>query len=262
MRLLRKLLEFARLIRSSGVSEAVQTVRLRRMLAANGLPPYVEFATLQHGVHVRPGTSDARVFEQIFVDREYACLDGMRDVGLVLDCGANVGYSSAYFLSRFPDARVVAVEPDPGNFEALSRNLGPYGDRVRLVRAGVWSHDTDLVVSDEIYRDGQEWARQVRPAKPGEASDLRGVDLGTLLAESGTERISILKMDIEGAEAVVFAGGYEAWIDRVDTIAIELHDDSSFGDAPRLFHKAIHGRGFGVTHSGELTICQRNHLLT
>ncbi len=251
-------LRFAELARADGLASALQIVRLRRARRqGEHFPAYVQLARLQHGLHVRPGTSDAHVFEQIFLDREYACLDSVENVGLVIDCGANVGYSAAYFLSRFPTSHVIAVEPDPGNAEALARNLAPYRDRARIVRAGVWSSPTELVVSDEQYRDGGEWARQVRPARPGEASDFRGVGIAMLLAEDGAARISILKVDIEGAEAVVFGPGYEAWIDQVDVIAIELHDDTVFGDAPAIFHEAIRGRGFSVSHSGELTICRR-----
>ena len=38
----------------------------------------------------RPHTSDQSAFCQIFVYREYSCLDDLPDVDLVLDCGARV----------------------------------------------------------------------------------------------------------------------------------------------------------------------------
>ena len=85
----------------------------------------------------RAGSTDLRVFGQIFVEREYAPLDDVRDASLIIDCGANVDYSSAYFATRFPAAALVAVEPDPGNFDLLARNLAPYGQQVTLVRSAV-----------------------------------------------------------------------------------------------------------------------------
>jgi hypothetical protein len=113
------------------------------------------------------------------------------------------------------------------------------------------------VLSRTPYRDGREWARQVRLCGPDEEGDLEGIDIGSLLAASGHERISLLKIDIEGAEAVVFSEHCGTWLDRVDTIAIELHDDSSFGSGSGAFHSAIAGRGFRISRSGELTICRR-----
>src|SRR5260221_1476823 len=71
----------------------------------------------------RPGTSDLAVFWQIFVDREYRCLDQVKQARFILDCGANVGYSAVYFLTRFPEALVIAVEPDPDNCAMLGANL-------------------------------------------------------------------------------------------------------------------------------------------
>ena len=210
-----------------------------------------------HPLCVRADSSDINVLGQIFVERECGCLDDMIDVRLIVDCGANVGYSSAYFLSQHPSCQVVAIEPDPGNFAVLQRNLADYGSRAKLINAGIWSHTVQLVISQDKYRDGREWARQVRVCGPGEAADIEGVDVGSILAASGHERISLLKMDVEGAEAVVFSGNCQSWLDKVDAIAIELHDDSIFGNASEVFFAAICGHGFQLSRSGELTICKR-----
>src|SRR5262245_9783341 len=72
-----------------------------------------------HPLFVRRGSSDLSVFDQIFIQREYACLDDLTGVRLIIDCGANVGYSSAYLLSRHPNSRIIAVESDPENFAML-----------------------------------------------------------------------------------------------------------------------------------------------
>ena len=149
------------------------------------------------------------------------------------------------------------MEPEKANFAMLSRNMAPNAEPASLLRAGLWTQTVTLVVTNDTYRDVREWTRQVRPARDGEAADLQRVDIASLLASSGFERISLLKMDIEGAEAVVFAGDCDAWLDKVDAMAIELHDDSSFGNATDVFFAAIRGHGFEVSHSRELTICRR-----
>lgn len=212
---------------------------------------------VDYPVRVRLGSSDIAAFRQIFVDREYSCLDDMADVGVILDCGANVGYAAVYFLSRFPTAHVIAVEPDPENLRLLRDNTAPYGSRVSLVPAAVWSHRTGLVISDRPYRDGRQWARQVRACEPGETANVDAIDVGSLIDMAPVERRSIVKMDVEGAEAIIFAQNFEAWIERVDAIAIELHDDSDFGRASEVFFSAIQGRGFNVSRCGERTVCKR-----
>jgi FkbM family methyltransferase len=203
----------------------------------------------------RAGTSDVDVFTQILVDREYRCLDAVENAGLVVDCGANVGYSAAYFLTRFPEAFVVAVEPDPGNFEMLVRNLAPYEGRARPMHTGVWSHPAGLAISEEKFGDGREWAVRVREARAGERPVMMATDIATLLAGSGYSRISILKVDVEGAEQVIFAGRPGAWLDLVDNLVIELHG----AECERVFNRAIADRGFYVSRCDELTVCTRSN---
>ena len=197
-------------------------------------------------------SSDLAVFSQIFIEREYECLN-LIDGDLILDLGANVGYSSAYFLSRYPKSPLIAVEPDPSNSALLERNLAPYGSRATVIQAAVWSRATNLSIRAEQYRDGDPWTRQVEERKNG---DIAGVDIPSLLALSQRNKIGLLKMDVEGAEVVIFSGKC-AWLDQVDRIAIELHDDSAFGNATEVFYNAIRGQNFKISQSSDLTICSR-----
>jgi FkbM family methyltransferase len=229
--------------------------KLRRLLF-NETNPYTLIAkNAQFPLLCRPNTSDRDVFEQIFIVKEYSCFDDLPNVDLVIDCGANVGYSSAYFLTRFPKCKMICVEPDLSNFKLLEKNLAPYKERVQLIRSGIWSHTAGLKILEEPYRDGLEWSVQVRECKSGEIPEMQAVDVGTLLRESGRNKISILKMDVEGAEAVVFAKNYEPWLSCVDNMVIELHDDSSFGKASDIVLNAISSvKSFNISRSGELTV--------
>jgi FkbM family methyltransferase len=202
---------------------------------------------LKHPVYVRRDTTDVAVFMQIFIDREYRCLDHVRSPSLVIDCGANVGYSSAYFLSRFPDCTVMAVEPDPENFTMLCDNVRPYGTRCRPIRAAVWSQQEKL----RLNQNGEAWATKVESAEDG---DVATVTIPELLGLSCRPRISILKIDIESAEYEIFRSSPE-WLDQVDNIVIELHDTP----CREAFFAAIAGRGFEIGTCDELTVC-RKHL--
>jgi FkbM family methyltransferase len=204
---------------------------------------------LRHPVICRNPTTDRQVFRQIFIEREYSCLDDLDFQGLILDLGANVGYSSAYFLSNHPSCHVIAVEPDPGNYAILVKNLAPYGERVTTVCGAVWPEMTTLYFDTSTPGSTTEWGRRVGLGKT-ESSPVKAFDIPSLLAMTGDQRIALLKIDIEGSEKELFARNYSDWLSRTDNFTVELHDD----DARRILAEAIAGQGFAVSEFGELTI--------
>ncbi len=206
---------------------------------------------LRHPVYARYGTSDFLVFNQVFVDREYRCVDDVEPPRLIVDCGANVGYTSAYFLSKFPTSTVIAVEPDSGNFNLLRRNLAGYGDRFKAIKAAVWPFDEQLEFQSSTLAEGAEWGRVVqRPAGRKSSEMIDTVSIPKLIELSGMDRISVLKIDIEGAERELFSVGVNEWLDRVDNIVIELHGE----ECARLFFDAIRHTQLTISTCGELTV--------
>lgn len=177
----------------------------------------------------------------------------MKEAGLIIDCGANVGFASAYLLSRFSRATVISIEPDSQNFAALQKNLASYGTRVTPIQSAIWSHSCGLVMSEAVFGDGREWSRTVRPARSDETPHMVATDIQSLLDRSSYTRISLLKVDIEGAELEVFGSGECEWLDLVDNLVIELHGS----ECERVFHRAIEGRGFITSRCDELTLCTR-----
>jgi FkbM family methyltransferase len=227
------------------------SLQLAKYAGQLGIELKVGSPHLVHPVVVRPGTSDKQVFEQIFIGREYRCLDDLEDLDLIIDGGANVGYSSAYFLSRYPRAYVYAVEPDAGNFRQLVRNVRPYGEsRYRLFQGAVWHEPTTLRFDSATTGRGFEWGRRV---EAGDGADVEAIDIGTILRDSGFPRISLLKLDVEGAEEQIFAHGPEEWLPLVDNIVIELHGPA----AQRVFFDAVAPYGFAISTCDELTVCRR-----
>ena len=208
---------------------------------------------LSRPVHCRSGTSDFDVFEQVFGELQYACLEPKLEPTLILDCGANVGYSAVYFLDRFRRATVIAIESDPENARMLRRNLEPFGARAIVRDTGVWSKRVGLMMSSEPFRDGRAWARQVREATIDEVPEMWAIDLTSLIAESGFDVVDILKMDIEGAEEVIFATDCSDWIPKVTIIGIELHSERG----RQLFEDAVRREGFVLREEGELTVAER-----
>lgn len=202
----------------------------------------------QHPLECRFGTSDREVFVQVFIRKSYGLAERMQDVRIILDLGANVGYASAYFLTLFPNARLIAVESDPANYAILCHNLQPFGSRVTAIHAAIWSHEVGLRVVTGA--DGEAWSSQVRECAEGQDPDVRGLDMSTLMNENGVTAVDLLKVDVEGAEIVMFMDA-TPWIEKIGTIMIELHGTS----ADAVFTNAMANSGrFALRTDRELTI--------
>ena len=202
----------------------------------------------RHPFYYREGTSDKEVVRQVLGRREYDCVSGEPAVRTIFDLGGNIGAASFHLLHAYPRATVVFVEPDADNLRVARRNLAPWAGQVTFVRAGVWDASVDLTV-DRGYRDGAEWSIQVRPTRPGEAADLRGVTVNDLLRDCGAGTIDLVKMDIEAAEAVVFRGD-TSWLAATRTLAVELHD----ADCVAALDHALTDYAADRSTSGELTV--------
>lgn len=209
---------------------------------------------VRHALTVRlRGSSDMSAFRQIFCRDEYSSLRNLDNVSLVMDLGANVGFSSAYFLNCFQDCRVIAVEPDERNVTICRTNLNPYCDRALLLHGAAWNKDTRLRLSKGKFGDKREWATQVMDVSDGiERDGVQAWDVNHLIDMAGAKTVDLLKIDIERSELELFGDTAETWLPRVRNICIELHG----ADCEERFFGALRNFDYELELSGELTICR------
>ena len=201
----------------------------------------VRARSLQHPFTVRGGTTDVGEFVVTVCRSVYA--HGLpAGARVVFDLGANVGDTGAWFLSRYPDATVISVEPDDDNYAIAARNLAPYGERSVLVRAAVWCEDGHVRL--RVNRDWKSGSR-VENAE-GLAVDVPAISIPSLMRAYGIHEIDVVKCDIEGAEEQVFAVDPDEWLARTHVLCIEIHSAA----AQALIDAATRRCGFrsGVLH--------------
>jgi FkbM family methyltransferase len=176
-------------------------------------------------VYIRLGTSDLWVFHEIFLDLEYAAVKAARPAGVrtIVDLGSNIGLSVRYWRTLYPEAAIVAVEPDAANMAVCRRNAAAAGGPETLLVQACVAGSRRAVSLD---RSAPAWAFKIREAgDPAASSDDRidALTMTDILDQAGiVGEIDLLKCDIEGAEAEVFAHCGD-WIRRVRTLIVELH---------------------------------------
>jgi FkbM family methyltransferase len=191
---------------------------------------------LPYPLHLRLRTSDVTLFSEILLDVQYNCELPARPK-VVVDAGANIGLTSVFYANRYPQATIIAIEPEPSNFEMLRENTASYPNIVAL-RAALWNKDCDLDIVDPGDGLWDFWGFRTRTPEtsgtPSKRGLVRGLTLDRLMKDNGIDYIDLLKLDIEGAEKEVFESP-AGWIDRVGALAVELHDRFKDGCSDSVF---------------------------
>lgn len=171
-------------------------------------------------IRLRLGTADVHVAREVFGERIYE-VPLRRPPNRIMDLGAHIGLASVFLAERFPNASIIAVEPEAGNFALLESNARVLGRDVQAVLGAVSarSHRVRVVPG----KGGTAGFRtEAHTGRDGD-SCVPAFTIPELLARVNWDRVDLLKCDIEGAERELF-GDCGDWIERVDVIAIELHD--------------------------------------
>lgn len=257
-----KLYHIDGLARAIGWKKLV-SVLLRRAL---GIGAAMKVRCGNHELLIRPTDSDLFVMSQVFGHGEYeigkggqSALNqlaaGWRQKGiipLIVDAGANVGYSSIFLRDQYPDAMVMAIEPDQQAHEVLLSNCDSL-ERIMPVYGALWCHEGEVAL---VNSERPSWARGVSDGEGVPSVTLRG-----LLARLPRTKLLMLKMDIEGAELEATRDCGEILKD-VPCIMVEPHDFMFPGRGCLTFvYSLLSGRNIDSLVNGENLIFIASELL-
>jgi FkbM family methyltransferase len=145
-----------------------------------------------------------------------------------LDIGANVGYYSLMASRRvMPGGRIFAFEPNPRTAEKFRRNVALSGAAgIELFNVALSDHEGMV----ELYCPAEESHGLTSMRSQGWSDPDRFEVQGRTLDEAlprDLDRLDFVKIDVEGAERLVFEGA-GATISRFrPTILLELNESAS-----------------------------------
>lgn len=188
---------------------------------------------------------------EVFVAGQYGDYLPAQPPRLILDAGANVGSATLWFRERFPDARIISVEPNSRAFDRLKRNVGD-DPNVQLVNAALAGSDGKAFFGGEPMtpvgrlqdRDG-----------PGVVK-VETLTLGTVRDRFAAGRpIDVFKLDVEGGEWQVLSSP----LTDVGTIAIEIHEPVPGGrDPDAVLREVAQREGFELRQGYSNTAGPKN----
>ncbi len=177
------------------------------------------FNQVKQFVSLRSNSSDIKVFREVFLFEDYA-INLTKKPTVIIDGGGNIGLSDIYFSVKFPNAKIIVVEPDLENFDALKINVNENSNIIPL-HSALWCKSTYLRI---INSEDDEWTFQVNECDKEAKGAFWAFSIYDLMNKYGLEHIDLLKLDVEGSEKEIFEYNYEQWLSKTDAIIIELHD--------------------------------------
>ncbi|TVZ25583.1 FkbM family methyltransferase [Gillisia sp. Hel_I_86] len=147
----------------------------------------------------------------------------------IIDGGANIGLAAIYFKELYPNAKIIAFEPDPEIFKILKNNIEVFNfQNIELVQKGLWDSKSKL----NFFSEGAD-AGLITTLDNSRVSPL---EIETIsLKEYLNQPVDFLKLDIEGAETIVLKD-IEDDLCKVERIFVEYH---SFVDQPQTLNEIV-----------------------
>jgi FkbM family methyltransferase len=158
-------------------------------------------------------------YEEFFIDRVYDILD-IKNPGVVLDIGANLGVWSKYILYRGAN-KVYCFEPNKKAIEHLKRTL--IGDNnTKIIEKAVYKENSTLKFF--IDENNSLTSSLLEQSGHSPAYDVEAITLEESLNLIGEDKVDLVKMDIEGAEFDIIDNLDSKTADRISSFLIEYHD--------------------------------------
>lgn len=185
----------------------------------------------------------------------YASALARKEVPLIIDCGANIGLAALWFANEFPEARIIAVEPDQNNFALLQQNIAPYGDGIIAMQGGIWPSEGFVRIENPTAGSA---AFRVVPCDHDHVDAVRTFTIPSLCASVDAKCPFIVKIDIEGAQGPLFSQHTE-WVRDSALIVLELDDwQLPWTGTSRSFFSTISQWPFDYLLGGESIFCFRD----
>lgn len=199
-------------------------------------------------------SSDFDIFKAVIIQEQYAFpISFSNENPVIIDAGANVGFTSMYFSSKFPKATIIAIEPEKENFIQLKKNIGKNNlKNVILFEKALWHESTTLSISSEFRDKRSHSFRTIECTEKTSENNTSTITILDLFNKYSFQQIDLLKMDIEGAEAYIFSSHDFQLLElpKVNQVILEIHDEVA---SRQEIENILHNQFNSVTDEGELT---------
>jgi FkbM family methyltransferase len=147
----------------------------------------------------------------------------LKSARTILDVGANCGFATLFFKATYPEAQIVAIEPQPRESAFISEAVAV--NRLRGVTVLPCAVGTNSGKAVLITHGDNSVVSSMSESRAGEGEKLE-VEVATLSSLLPEPPVDILKLDIEGAEVGVLRELSDSRVlspEKIRNIVMEYH---------------------------------------
>ncbi len=164
-------------------------------------------------------------------------------VRLIIDVGANCGEMTARFSTKYPQAKIIAIEPNPEVFARLQQRFG-MNDQITCVNVALSDsnqyiefHINSLDVTSSIFPRFTQGRRYYSlEDRLSRKIEVKTQTLDSLATQAALLHIDLLKLDTQGAELMICRGASSLLSHQsIDVIYTEFFITPHYQGAPLLY---------------------------
>ena len=191
-----------------------------------------------------------------------------KSIKYVVDVGANMGATTLLFNRAFPDARILAIEPVEINYRCLLHNTRGISN-ITTLKMAVSNKRSSIKLSmptaaqrpDLHRRFGNSGLYSIFGKDDAHSETVQADTLDNIVSD----KVDFLKIDVEGSEALVFAGAKRIMTKDRPIMMVELsgHNIEMAGHTFQEYTSYFDALNYVVvgTYRGDCVMCpaELNH---
>ena len=149
---------------------------------------------------------------------------------VILDIGGNIGITSIYLASIFPNATIYTFEPLLENYKILQKNTEQYGN-IKVFNIGLGSKNGSFKVflsDDSENFGGVSFYSEGEGNKTESYTECKVRNINDVIQELNISAIDLMKIDTEGSEYDILSCLNEEILRSIFWITGELHGNRDF----------------------------------